>query len=54
MEQELRKKTIKRYLQGETPKSICTDLGRSKNWFSNVSGAIKVAILTGIRINPKP
>ena len=33
MEQELRKKAIKRYLQGETPKSIYSDLGRSKNWF---------------------
>ena len=33
MEQELRKKAIKRYLQGETPKSVYSDLGRSKNWF---------------------
>ena len=33
MEQELRKKAIKRYLQGETPKSIYSDLGLSKNWF---------------------
>ena len=33
MEQQLRKKAIKRYLQGETPKSIYSDLGRSKNWF---------------------
>lgn len=33
MQQELRKKAIKRYLQGETPKSIYSDLGRSKNWF---------------------
>ena len=33
MEQELRKKAIKRYLQVETPKSIYSDLGRSKNWF---------------------
>lgn len=33
MEQELRKKAIKRYLQGETPKSIYSDLGRSKDWF---------------------
>jgi len=33
MEQELRKKAIKRYLQGENPKSIYCDLGRSKNWF---------------------
>jgi hypothetical protein len=33
MEQKLRKKAIKRYLKGEAPKSIYTDLKRSKNWF---------------------
>jgi len=33
MEQKLRKKAIKRFLQGESPKTICTDLERSKNWF---------------------
>jgi transposase len=33
MEQELRKTAIKRYLKGESPKSIYTDLKRSKNWF---------------------
>ena len=33
MEQELRKKAIKRFLQGESPKTIYTDLERSKNWF---------------------
>ena len=33
MEQELRKNAIKRYLKGESPKSIYTDLKRSKNWF---------------------
>ena len=33
MEQELRKRAIKRYQKGESPKSIYTDLGRSKNWF---------------------
>ncbi len=33
MEQELRKIAIKRYLKGESPKSIYTDLGRSKYWF---------------------
>ncbi len=33
MEQELRKTAIKRYLKGELPKSIYTDLARSKNWF---------------------
>jgi len=33
MEQELRKKAISRYLQGEKPISIYTDLNRSKNWF---------------------
>jgi transposase-like protein len=33
MEQELRKRAISRYLQGEKPISIYTDLRRSKNWF---------------------
>lgn len=33
MEQEIRKAAIKRYLKGEAPKSIYTDLTRSKNWF---------------------
>ncbi|MDY7034454.1 MAG: helix-turn-helix domain-containing protein [Thermodesulfobacteriota bacterium] len=33
MEQEIRKTAIKRYLKGESPKSIYTDLKRSKNWF---------------------
>jgi transposase-like protein len=33
MEQELRKKAIKRYWKGESPKSIYTDLKRSKEWF---------------------
>ena len=33
MEQKLRKTAIKRYLKGESPKSIYTGLGRSKNWF---------------------
>ena len=33
MEQEIRKKAISRYLQGEKPVSIYTDLNRSKYWF---------------------
>lgn len=33
MEQTLRKIAIERYLKGELPKSIYTDLRRSKNWF---------------------
>lgn len=33
MEQELRITAIHRYLEGETPKSIYSDLKRSKNWF---------------------
>ena len=33
MEQDLRKTAIERYLKGELPKSIYTDLKRSKNWF---------------------
>ena len=33
MEQDLRKKAIKLYLKGGTPKSIYTELDRSKNWF---------------------
>jgi len=33
MEEELRKKAIFRYCNGEKPKSIYTDLKRSKYWF---------------------
>jgi transposase len=33
MEQKLRKTAVERYLKGESPKSIYTDLKRSKNWF---------------------
>jgi transposase len=33
MEQDIRKKAIKLYLQGAKPKSIYTELNRSKNWF---------------------
>ena len=33
MEQETRKKAIERYVKGESPKSIYTDLGRSRYWF---------------------
>lgn len=33
MEQEQRKKAVNRYLKGESPKTIYTDLKRSKYWF---------------------
>ncbi len=33
MEEDLRQKAIFRYSRGETPKSIYTDLKRSKYWF---------------------
>jgi len=33
MEQELRKRAIERYLKGDSPKSIYSDLKRSKEWF---------------------
>lgn len=33
MEQDFRKQAIARYLKGESPKSIYSDLDRSKNWF---------------------
>jgi len=33
MEQELRKKAIQKYLNGEKPKSIYQSLNRSKDWF---------------------
>jgi transposase len=33
MEQDLRKKAINLYLKGATPKSIYSELNRSKNWF---------------------
>ena len=33
MEQKIRQNAIERYLEGEAPKSIYTDLKRSKYWF---------------------
>ena len=33
MEQDFRKKAINRYLKGETPKIIYSELNRSKEWF---------------------
>jgi transposase len=33
MEQEIRKKAIVKYLNGECPKDICTELKRSERWF---------------------
>ena len=33
MEQDLRKLAVKRYLKGDSPKSIYTDLERCKSWF---------------------
>ena len=33
MEKDLRKLAIERYLKGESPKTIYTDLSRSKYWF---------------------
>jgi len=33
MEQDLRKKAITLYLKGETPKTIYSELNRSKEWF---------------------
>jgi putative transposase len=33
MEQKIRKLAIERFIKGESPKSIYTDLKRSKNWF---------------------
>ncbi len=33
METKIRKQAIERYIKGESPKSIYTDLNRSKNWF---------------------
>lgn len=33
MEQDIRKQAIKRYQKGEQPKTIYTELGRSKYWF---------------------
>jgi transposase len=32
-EEELRRLAVDRYINGETPKSIYEDLGRSKQWF---------------------
>ena len=33
MEQEIRKKAIVKYLNGKSPKDICTELKRSERWF---------------------
>jgi len=33
LEEEIRKKAIQRYISGENPKAIYTDLKRSKKWF---------------------
>ena len=33
MEEEIRKQAVERYLTGEQPKEIYTDLKRSKKWF---------------------
>lgn len=33
MEQDIRKQAITRYQKGESPKTIYTELGRSKYWF---------------------
>ena len=33
MEEDIRKQAVKRYLTGEQPKEIYTDLKRSKKWF---------------------
>ena len=33
MEQEIRRKAIVRYLNGKSPKEICTELKRTERWF---------------------
>ena len=33
MEEQIRKQAIVRYVNGESPKTICTELNRSKPWF---------------------
>jgi len=33
MEQEIRKEAIVKYLNGKSPKDICTELKRSERWF---------------------
>ena len=50
MEQELRKTAVERYLKGESPKSIYTDLKRSKTGFSSGSNALKADNLNGTKI----
>lgn len=45
MEQETRKKAVLRYLQGESPKSICRDLSRSKYWFFKWLGRFRTGDL---------
>ena len=34
-EEKIRKEAIGRYVKGEQPKSVYTELGRSKKWFLN-------------------
>ena len=45
MEEETRKRAILRYLDGESPKSICTDLRRSKYWFFKWLGRFRTGDL---------
>lgn len=45
MEEETRKKAILRYLNGESPKSICRDLNRSKYWFFKWLGRFRTGDL---------
>jgi len=45
MEEEIRKKAILRYLNGESPELICRDLKRSKYWFFKWLGRFRTGDL---------
>ena len=40
MEKDLRKIAIELYLKGESPKTIYSDLSRSKNWFFQMAQTV--------------
>lgn len=53
MEEETRKQAILRYVNGESPKSIYTDLKRSKYWFFKWLGRFQSGDLDWYKDRPK-
>ena len=54
MEQKIRKQAIERYIKGESPKSIYTDLNRSKYWFFKWLRRYKTGNHDWYKINQEP